>query len=206
MSIDLTAIIRHQLNAEAVLGLPDMLNRDKELADTMRHLNIAAYGKLRGNTNSVRWSWDKYRRPADSTEIGRIWDAGDPVDISGPVCSLYVSRYQFHVSSFFRVMYVADEVPLQNLLWTAMKRFHSIVNRDVDDLRLLYAPDSAYAESRITEEYQRSYADLINWASNEFGPPLADVKSMVVQRDDGTYDLRGYVVLTLENESAEQFG
>ena len=62
----------------------------------------------------------------------------------------------------------------------------------------MYAPDSAYAESRITDEYQRSYSGLIIWAASEFGPPVADIKSMVVERDDGMYDLCGYVVATLD--------
>ena len=198
MSIDLTAIIRQQLDAEAVLQLPNTLNDDKELARTMRQLNVAAYGKIRGNTNSVRWSWDKYTRPADSTVIQRIWNDGEPVDISGPICSLYLSQQQCHVSSFFRVTYVADDLSIQNLLRSALKRLYTIVNRDSEDMRIIYAPDSAYLESRITDEYQQPFCELFHWASLQFGTPLTDIKSMVVERDDGRYDLRGYVVATLE--------
>ncbi len=56
----------------------------------------------------------------------------------------------------------------------------------------------AYRESRITDEYQQPFSELFDWASDQFGTPLTDIKSMVVKRDDGMYDLRGYVLATLE--------
>ena len=163
MSVDLTTIMTQRSSAEDVLELPTILNQNAVLADMMRQLNVSAYGELRGDALSTKWEWDKYSTPSGAQAIESTWRDLEPVTIDGPVGSLYVSRTQWHFSTFFRFAHIANSDSTQHCLVNSLRSIHSIINPEVADFRVIYVPDSAYPESRGRDEFGKTFPEPVSY-------------------------------------------
>lgn len=195
MSVDLTAIFPHSLDAAGVTELPVRLNHDRELPRLMRLLTVAAYGSALGWINSIQWKWGDDQVVSRAHNIEKAWGEGEVVTIIGPVGWLRVARDLCYFETFFRVTAAADtEIGPQ--IRCSVEYLHTLTNLGGGSCQALYVPDSATEESRIADRYDLTFPELIKWSSTEFGAPLACFEAMTLIASDGTVDVCGYALET----------
>ena len=202
MGVEISSIVGHSMTADQLRLLPIRMNDNLRLAEILTGIDRTTYGGPKLRRSLPKWKWDcdvTFTEP----ELQRIWRDSDQLDLTGPLQSLYFSRTLCHLSIWWiRYEYFLLDDEIQRLVRSMVACIHGIVNPNCSTPMALYVPDSAYPESRATDETQMSLNELCDWMHKQFGPPASQLKSIYNELDDGRYETRGYYIDRFEGFSA----
>lgn len=194
MGVNLAAVLGHQLDADAVLRLPEKLTTSTALVqatDALAERLAPRWPRLGPRTVS----FDTVVPSADHVE--RIWNDAEILCLElGAGASLSIGRHaiELHVLERFAV-FVDDIEGLQQ----PILQFVRTVARELGAPKIIYMPDTAYPMTIVLDlVYSGGTLDEIeDKLRREFGSPAETLRAIYVETDDSV-EVDGYFIDQLD--------